>query len=251
MKKLLALILCVMMFVSVVPMSAYAASDLPADDYPTIENPLSSANEYANEIKNMIKHTRENIETAYGVLVMDQVVYNSAKGMDDAIVNLVDGIAKPLINKGKMTKADSDVIKDAVRGLIDEMVAGKMLKDAYKYFDGDKIDPIKYAQTFANSVAKALTDKDFQKGYEAVATYFALRQIVSDVNDQLEKDYEKFQNGIDGKFDAKFADRYPVLAENFIDTYGEMAEAILDGELFLPTDPWAVEDYAFVGSPLA
>ena len=244
MKKLLALILCVMMFVSVIPMSAYA-------EWPIVDKPLDSANQYASEIKNMIKHTRENIETAYGVLVMDEVVYNSAKGMDDAIVNLVDGIAKPLINKGKMTKADSDVIKDAVRGLIDEMVASKMAKDAYKYFDGDKIDPIKYAQTFANSVAKALTDKDFQKGYEAVATYFALRQIVSDVNDQLEKDYEKFQNGIDGKFDAKFADRYPVLAENFIDTYGEMAEAILDGELFLPTDPWAVEDYAFVGSPLA
>ena len=251
MKKLLALILCVMMFVSVVPMSAYAVSDLPKDEYPTIEKPLSSANEYATEIKNMIKHTRENIETAYGVLVMDQVVYNSAKGMDDAIVNLVDGIAKPLISKGKMTKADSDVIKDAVRGLIDEMVASKMAKDAYKYFDGDKIDPIKYAQTFANSVAKALTDKDFQKGYEAVATYFALRQIVSDVNDQLEKDYEKFQNGIDGKFDAKFADRYPELAENFIDTYGEMAEAILEGEIFFPTDPWVVEDYPVVGSPLS
>ena len=244
MKKLLALILCVMMFVSVIPMSAYA-------EWPIVDKPLDSANQYASEIKNMIKHTRENIETAYGVLVMDQVVYNSAKGMDDAIVNLVDGIAKPLINKGKMTKAESDTIKDAVRGLIDEMVAGKMLKDAYKYFDGDKIDPIKYAQTFANSVAKALTDKDFQKGYEAVATYFALRQIVSDVNDQLEKDYEKFQNGIDGKFDAKFADRYPELAENFIDTYGEMAEAILEGEIFFPTDPWVVEDYAFVGSPLA
>ena len=244
MKKLLALILCVMMFVSVIPMSAYA-------EWPIVDNPLDSANEYANEIKNMIKHTRENIETAYGVLVMDQVVYNSAKGMDDAIVNLVDGIAKPLINKGKMTKDDSDTVKDAIRGLIDGMVAKNMMKDAYKYFDGDKIDPIKYAQVFANSVSKALTDKDFQKGYEAVATYFALSQIVSDVNDQLEKDYEKFQNGIDGKFDAKFADRYPVLAENFIDTYGEMAEAILDGELFLPTDPWAVEDYAFVGSPLA
>ena len=244
MKKLLALILCVMMFVSVIPMSAYA-------EWPIVDNPLDSANTYASEIKNMIKHTRENIETAYGVLVMDQVVYNSAKGMDDAIVNLVDGIAKPLINKGKMTKGESDAIKDAVRGLIDEMVAGKMLKDAYKYFDGDKIDPIKYAQTFANSVAKALTDKDFQKGYEAVATYFALRQVVSDINDQLEKDYEKFQNGIDGKFDAKFADRYPELAENFIDTYGEMAEAILEGEIFFPTDPWVVEDYAFVGSPLA
>ena len=63
--------------------------------------------------------------------------------------------------------------------------------------------------------------------------------------------WRKFQNGIDGKFDAKFADRYPVLAENFIDTYGEMAEAILEGEIFFPTDPWAVEEYAYIGSPLS
>ena len=39
--------------------------------------------------------------------------------------------------------------------------------------------------------------------------------------------------------------------ENFIDTYGEMAEAILEGEIFFPTDPWAVEEYAYIGSPLS
>ena len=243
MKKLLALVLCVMMFVSVLPTSAFAL-------YPIVDDPLDSANAYAKEIKNMVKHTREAIEDAYGVLVMDQVVYNSAKGMDDAIVNLVDGIAKPLISKGKMTKDYADSVKDAVRGLVDGMVAEKMTKDAYKYMDGTKVLPLKYAQVFADSVAKALTDKDFQKGYEAVATFFALKQIVSDVNKELDKKYEEFQNNIDGKFDAKFADRYPKLAENFIDTYGEMAEAILDGELFLPTDPWVVEYDAYVGSPL-
>ena len=241
MKKLLALVLCVMMFVSVLPTSAFAL-------YPIVDDPLDSANAYAKEIKNMVKHTRENIEKAYEVLTMDQVVYNTAKGMDDAIVNLVDGIANPLISKGKMTKAYADLVKDAVRGLIDGMVAEKMTKDAYKYMDGTKVLPLKYAQVFADSVAKALTDKDFQKGYEAVATYWALRQIVDDAKSELDKKYEEFENSVDVKFDAKFADRYPELAENFIDTYGEVAEAILDGELFLPTDPWAVYLPPIMGS---
>lgn len=249
MKKLLALVLCVMMFVSVIPTSAFAV-------WPVVDDPLDSANTYAKEIKNMVKHTRENIEKAYEVLTMDQVVYNTAKGMDDAIVNLVDGIAKPLISKGKMTKDYADLVKDAVRGLIDGMVAEKMTKDAYKYMDGDKVLPLKYAQVFADSVAKALTDKDFQKGYEAVATYFALRQIISDVNDELDKKYEEFENSVDAKFDAKFADRYPELAADFIDSYSEILAANVaeilengeDAELILATDPWAVELPAFMGS---
>ena len=136
------------------------------------------------------------------------------------------------------------------------MVAEKMTKDAYKYMDGTKVLPLKYAQVFADSVAKALTDKDFQKGYEAVATYFALMQIVSDVNDELDKKYEEFENSVDGKFDAKFADRYPDLAADFIDTYSEILAANVaeilendeDAELILATDPWAVELPAFMGS---
>ena len=259
MKKLLALVLCVMMFVSIIPTSAFAEEEL-VETYPWIDMPLLSAAAYKNDIKDMIKNSREEIEGAYGIMAANKSVYNTAKAMDETVVGLVDALAKNLIGEKvyimgegerRFTKDDADDVKDLIRAWVDVKVASKIADNTYKFYDGDDYFPLKYAQVFADSVAKALTDKDFQKGYEAVATYFALRQIVSDVNDQLEKDYEKFQNGIDGKFDAKFADRYPVLAENFIDTYGEMAEAILDGELFLPTDPWAVEDYAFVGSPLA
>ena len=249
MKKLLALILCVMMFVSVLPTSAFAV-------YPIVDDPLDSVNQYNREIKNMIKNTRESIEDAYAVLTMDKVVYNSAKGMDDVIVNLVDGIAKPLIEKGKMTKAESDIVKNAVRGLFDGIVADKMTANAYKYTDGTSIDPLKYAQVFADSVNSALTSAKFQKGYEAVATYYALANIVNDVNGKLADQYIDFINGVDMGFDANFADRYPDLAADFIDTYSEIAAAQLaeilengeDAELILPTDPWAVELPAFMGS---
>ena len=92
MKKLLALILCVMMFVSVIPTSAFAGGA-------AVDNPLYSASEYAEQIKNMIKNTKSNIEKSYKFLAADQVVYGSAKAMDDIIVGLVDGIGDTLIEK--------------------------------------------------------------------------------------------------------------------------------------------------------
>ena len=264
MRKLLALILCVMMFVSVIPTVAFADG--------IIDDPLETVNQYNREIKNMIKNTRESIEDAYAVLTMDKVVYNSAKGMDDVIVNLVDGIAKPLVEKGKMTKAESDIVKNAVRGLFDGIVADKMTANAYKYTDGTSIDPLKYAQVFADSVNSALTSAKFQKGYEAVATYFALGQIVKDVNDKLDKEYDKFHDSIDMKFDAKFADRYPELATFFVDSlteavpyqvYNAFILAAIDAaiesgdidmipifeESLIEIDPWAARVDAEVGSP--
>jgi len=246
MRKLLALILCVMMFVSVIPTVAFADG--------IIDDPLESVNQYNREIKNMIKNTRESIESAYAVLAMDKVVYNSAKGMDDVIVNLVDGIAKPLIEKGKMTKAESDIVKNAVRGLFDGMVADKMAANAYKYTDGTSIDPLKYAQVFADSVNSALTSAKFQKGYEAVATYYALANIVNDVNGKLADQYIDFINGVDMGFDANFADRYPDLYENYIDTVTDAGlAALVLGEDVIPllsvADPWIAYQGAEVGNP--
>ena len=269
MKKLLALVLCVMMFVSVIPTSAFAAYS-----YPDVENPLDTVAQYNKEIKNMIKHTRENIEFAYGVLTMDQVVYNAAKSMDDVICNLVDGIADPLIAKNKFTKAHADNVKNAVRDLFDDMVTEKMNDNIYKAYDKDgKLIPTKYAQVFADAVSSSLTSKKFQKGYEAVATYFALANLVSDVNDKLKDGYTDFFDSVDTGFDEKFADRYPDLSAAYIDSFTEAVpygvnnavvlaaieaatkegadeETIKElGEMLIPIDPWAAKDYAYVGSP--
>ena len=251
MKKLLALILCVMMFVAVIPTSAFAAAPAVAS-WPTIENPLDTVAQYKKEISNMVKETKKSLESAYGVLVSDQVVYGTAKGMDDTIVGLVDAISKKLIEDNTtivypdgssitITKNYVDGVKDQVRLLIDSLVSADMAK-TYKYaeFNADgsikKIDPIKYAQTFSKAVSDALTNKKFMKGYEAVATFFALGQLVKDTNDKLKDEYDLFKESVDSDFDKKFENRYPQLWEQYIDTLNDAST----GNYGARIDPWAL-----------
>ena len=264
MKKLLALILCVMMFVSVIPTMAFAdqsaagtpdTQNTPTDStagatdhskYGWIDNPLMAAAQYKKEIENMMKNTKEDIQNAYAEFASNKSVYSTAKGMDDTIVGLVNAISADLIgkkivvynDKGEVAnpeyqfkKADADDIKDQVRLLIDKKVADKMAENEYKFVskyndDGSvkEINPIKYAQTFADSVSAVLTDKDFQKGYEAVATYFALASLVKNVNDTLKDEYKAFKGDVDKDFDKDFQTKYPELFASYIDTYAEGAE---------------------------
>ena len=235
MKKLLALVLCVMMFVSIIPTSAFAEEGI-LTLYPWIDTPIGSAAAYNKEIKDMIKNTREEIEGAYAVMAADKSVYNTAKAMDDTVVGLVDALAKQLIGEEiwvqqvdgvgyphRFNKDDSDAVKALVRKWVDDKVASKLADNTYKFYDGDDYFPLKYAQVFADSVAKALTDKDFQKGYEAVATYFAVSKLMKNVNDKLEDEWKALRDEAYGtKFDTKFADRYPVLAEYYVDTFAEL-----------------------------
>jgi len=267
MKKLLALVLCVMMFVAVIPTSAFAA-----DTYPTVEKPLDPAATYAKEIKNMIKNSRDSIEDAYATIVMDKTVYNTAKAMDDTVVGLVEALTKNMIGqdimvrtgnadfpvgKSKFTKTQADAVKDGVRHLVDSLVAKEMADNSYKYYNGKDFFILDYAQTFANAVSKALTNKDFQKGYEAVATYFAVTKLMNDVNKEIEDQYKAFRSEVEGTgFDKDFAKNYPELAKSYIDSfaekYGTTGATI---GIYAPgvttaieaTAPWA--DPQFIGIP--
>ena len=234
-----------MLFVSVIPTAAFAGNyAISTFSGKALTGKLDKASAYQKQIDNMIKNTKANIETAYAVLVMDQVVYGSAKSMDDAAVGLVDAIATKLIEDGKMPKAFADVVKNNVRGILDVMVVNELGKNWYKYHDADgNIKPLEYAQAVADAVSKSLTDKDFQKGYEAVATYFALRQLASDVRDQLKEQFEAFgTDTVDAKFDEKFAERYPALSQFFVDSLNE------NGGFSTNADPWAAWVPAIVGS---
>jgi len=225
MKKLLALILCVMMFVAVIPTSAFAGGL-------AVDNPLHTSSQYAKEIKDMLKDTREGIESAYGVLIMDKSVYATAKAMDDVIVGLVDGIGNTLIEKDKLTKANVDAVKASVRAFFDAAVAKKIDEGMYKALNNDgSRDPIAYAQLVANSVSSALTDKNFQKGYEAVLTFWALGQIASDVNDQLKKDFNAWAGTVDPKFSKDFAKYYTALVDEYIDTFDTAAAKELNNKI--------------------
>lgn len=245
MKKLLALILCVMMFVSIIPTAAFAATydgskAAPTAD-PATKTDLDTAAAYKKQVEKMIENTKKNVATAYGVLAMDQVVYSSAKSMDDVVVGLVDQIADQLTGKtlnGK--KYDSAAVKDfkdrekrAVRGLIQDIVIIEIKDNQYKYLDKDgKTDPVKYGQVFADAVNKALNNKDFQAGYQAVATYFALASVADSINDELKKQRDTFKDSIDTSFDEDFTKYYGALVNDYVDTVKEV------GSFSDTNNPW-------------
>ena len=249
MKKLLALILCVMMFVAVIPTAAFAGG-LPVD------NPLLTAKDYQKHIENMIKNTKSNVESSYKSLVGDQVVYASAKAMDDSVVSLVDAIANPLIEKGEANKAWADACKDAIRFYLDKAVATKIVEDYYKALDKDgNRDELKYAQLIANSINSALTDKDFIAGYQAVATNFALRALVSDMSKEIKDQYKAFAQGVDSSFEKKFAEKYTILVDDYIATLATGAAKAANNAVAWDALQDALEDaqddYDAVVDPLA
>ena len=251
MKKLLALILCVMMFVSVIPTMAFATEGdkydtskvdpIPAD--PTGKDDLKSASDYKKQVEKMIANTKKNVATAYGVLAMNQVVYSSAKSMDDVIVGLVDQIADQIsgktINGTKYTADKLDEFKTnskkSVRAVIQDLVIKEIGDNESKYKDKDgKIDPVKYGQVVAGAVNKALNDKDFQAGYQAVATYFALANVADSINDELKKQRDEFKDSIDTSFDKDFTGYYEKLVADYVDTLKELDGGEFDADNF----PW-------------
>ena len=229
MKKLLAMILCVAMVLSLAP-AAFAEATYANE----IDNPLKSARAYADEISDMIGNAKDAIKDAYEVLAMDRAVYGAAKGMDDTIVGLVDALTANLIGEDifdrtngayTFTEDDADAVKAAVRGLVDGKVAEKLAKKENKYYDGEDFLPLVYAQVFADAVSEVLTDKDFQKGYEAVATYFALTKLVDDISGKVEDEMEAFYNSVVGTgFDNNFAANYPELADGYVTSFAAVAE---------------------------
>ena len=254
MKKLLALILCVMMFVSVIPTMAFADdAKYDTSTFVTPENPnptaLEAASVYKKQIEKMIANTKKNVATAYGVLAMNQVVYS----MDDVIVGLVDRIADMIsgktINGTKYTANKLDEFKTnskaSVRTIIQDLVIKEIGDNESKYKDKDgKIDPVKYGQVVANAVNKALNDKDFQAGYQAVATYFALANVADSINDELKKQRDEFKDSIDTSFDKDFTGYYEKLVADYVDTLKELDGGEFDADNF----PWTAYVTPAVGA---
>ena len=248
MKKLLALILCVMMFVSVIPTMAFATSGATYDTSVvatktdvTLKKDLEAASAYKKQIEKMIENTKKNVATAYGVLAMNQVVYSSAKSMDDVIVGLVNQIADQLSGKTVGgVKYDAATLKDfkdahkaSVRSVIQDIVVKELQDNEYKYKDKDgKIDPVKYGQAIADAVNTALNNKDFQAGYQAVATYYALTNVADSINDELKKQRDTFKDSIDTSFDEDFTKYYGALVNDYVDTVKEV------GSFSDTNNPW-------------
>jgi hypothetical protein len=118
MKKLLALVLCVMMFVSVLSTNAFAAKATvaPHSDTDTgslIDTPRAASNNKA------VKNAKENIEYMYGALAADNAVFGTIKSMDSVISSIAKDMFKDVddylgIPGGKLESNTKTVLRDYI-----------------------------------------------------------------------------------------------------------------------------------------
>jgi len=94
MKKLLALVLCVMMFVSVLSTNAFAA-DPKNVPYSVQPQPTTTATDKWGSLSaanKAISNTKKNIDYIYGALAADTAVFGTVQAMDSVVVDLVKGL---------------------------------------------------------------------------------------------------------------------------------------------------------------
>jgi len=194
MKKLLALILCVMMFVAVIPTAAFADTVYTANS--------GWASKSAS--KDAIDSAKDNIEAAYGALVADKTVYGTVQAIDGIITSMAKGFFADLEDGATLFDVDFtqdnliDGTKGFLRSVIGEEICKEMDKKFVKWFDTDtkKIDPLKYMEVFASAASKAFTSDKAQKAIEDLAYELAWAQVIKSVTDDLDDMYDDVDDWI-------------------------------------------------------
>ena len=195
MKKLLALILCVMLFVSVIPTAAFAATITVSAGGTTV---VGSKSGWADKSvsKDAAKAARDAIEAMYTAIAVDQTVFNSAKAMYD----FSDGLAKSLFantesaTNGTKTVYHDDLVANT-RKFLNSIIGGAITTTlnekaaTYTSYNADGTvkgyDPAKYMKAYAEAASKALGSEKAQKGIEAVALALMAASVQSDMVDRL------------------------------------------------------------------
>ena len=183
MKKLLALILCVMMFVSIIPTSAFAA-------YDTADQRVWRGDGQSADI---IKALRQNIENMYASIAVDNAVVSSVKSFNTMINDLVDNLLKDYNPSAWGTGLDSatlgSTIKAGLKATVGGAISDYISKHSYQFVDYDShgnavFNPVKYASVFSAAATDALASKKAMKGIEAYMVYTLQRSVYEKVAQQ-------------------------------------------------------------------
>jgi len=195
MKKLLALILCVMMFVAVIPTAAFAAGTTGGvvNGIPEERNPKYVDLAVA---KKAIKDLNDDMKALYTAYATDEVVFGSAK----TIYDLTNGMAKQLLKDTESVKfADGtkiyqeDLIANVRKGL-NHIIGNEITNYMNERIDtftntAGNVQPEKYLNTYVKALNNALTSEKAQKNIEALVYGLATLSLQQSMNDKADDLY--------------------------------------------------------------
>ena len=187
MKKLLALVLCVMMFVAIIPTNAFAWED----------KAVSST---------AVKEAEKSIKNMYTAIATDELVFGTAQSLHDLFDGLskqmfdgVDSIDVPVTqsklkpvttNKAKTYHDDLvDNTRAYLKGIVGDSIA-KYISDRTSSFKSDTInggvDPEKYLKVFTAAVNEAVSSEKAQKGIEKFVNNLAMVKVMDSAKTKVE-----------------------------------------------------------------
>lgn len=240
MKKLLALILCVMMFVAVIPTSAFAAT--------WADKAVSNT---------AIKEAEKSIKNMYTAIATDELVFGTAKSLYDLsnglAENMFDGIASVDNASGTGKTYHDDLVANTrkyMNAIIGDSIA-KYISDRTAIFTSGSInggvDPEKYLKVFVAAVNDAVTSEKAQKGLQAFAYDLFALKTMNAVKDQAEDIQTAIKDWGSGKWNE-----FGTSFDAALDAY---TKGVTTWDASTPVDPvtnpWAYTNSAYSGNGTA
>jgi hypothetical protein len=207
MKKLLAMILCVAMVLSLAP-AAFAGSGSTGGKYNWDEEYEREPNYIsAGAAKKAVSDLTKDMKAMYYAIAADETVFGTAKGIYD----MTNGMAKELLKDTdkltyyttdpttglpvKHTIYQEDLIDNVRSGfnhIIGDEIANYLTKHSGSFTDDDNhIKPEKYMNTFVKAVNEALTSNKAQKNIQALVYGLAALNLQKSVNDRADDLYDE------------------------------------------------------------
>ena len=186
MKKLLALILCVMMFVAVIPTTAFAAVA-----YPTAGQAYTNGAYATQAIKDAVTNANDAIKLMQGTVVANETVFGTIKTVDDLFVSMAKNIFADYAPYDSNDPAKSTMegnVKAALRTFVGAVINGEMKKDTtVAYYTNDKgiVQPDKFLTKYISAFNKATNSAEAQKYIEAVLTTAMANAMIPAVEEKM------------------------------------------------------------------
>jgi len=203
MKKLLAMILCVVMVLSF-SATAFAGDEGTtggiASDYTPDRTPKYNS---VGDSKKAIDNLNKDIKAMYYAIVADETVYSSAKGIYDFTDNLAKDLLKDVekmtfIDRAAGTKTtiyNEDLTSNLRKGInrvIGNEIANYMNDRIEAYTNGnDHIQPDKYLNTYIKALNSVLGSEKAQKNIQSIIYGVVALNTQVSVNDRAQDLYDE------------------------------------------------------------